>query len=394
LSGIIPLSLCNINSLAWVDFSGNHFDNKSCPAIHCIQDNGVTFTIDPDQLQQNGFSLINSCACNTPVLDYISATTDPIQLGIDIEISFFSSSGYIASAYWSWGDGTTTDVDVEGEITTSHTYTEPGVYTPTLTLVGCDEVVDTTYRYIVIYDPDGGFVTGAGWIESPIGASILYPEAAGVAHFGFVSKYVKGATVPIGRTQFKFSAGDLDYESSEYDWLVVAGSKAKFKGTGTINDEGEYGFMISAIDGDVKEKGDPDKFRIQIWNKEDESVVYDNQLDAEIDEDPTTAIGAGSIVVHDPNIKSATLTDSHDYSMGTEELKVYPNPTSAFLNIDGLNTSSHKFIKVYDFSGRCIKTINVKTEKIEVDLHSYPAGVYHVTILNNKGVTNFKIIKK
>jgi hypothetical protein len=43
-----------------------------------------------------------------------------------------------------------------------------------------------------------------------------------------------------------FRAGDLDFSSTGYRWLVVAGAHAKFKGTGTIDESGDYGFMITA----------------------------------------------------------------------------------------------------------------------------------------------------
>jgi hypothetical protein len=84
----------------------------------------------------------------------------------------------------------------------------------------------------------------------------------------------------------------LNFKSTSYDWLVIAGSKAKYKGTGTINGTGDYGFMISAID------GSPDKFRIKIWDKASGEVIYDNQLGAEDTADPTTFIQGGSIVIH------------------------------------------------------------------------------------------------
>jgi len=109
----------------------------------------------------------------------------------------------------------------------------------------------------------------------------------GKATFGFVSKYKKGASVPEGSTEFQFKAGNLNFHSTSYDWLVVTGSDyAKFKGTGTINGEGEYKFMIWAGD------DDPDTFRIKIWyeNGGNEVIVYDNGMDQEI--------GGGSIVVH------------------------------------------------------------------------------------------------
>jgi len=79
--------------------------------------------------------------------------------------------------------------------------------------------------------------------------------------------------------------------------MVIAGSKAKFKGNGTINGEGNYGFMLSAVDGDPK--GGDDTFRIKIWDKNNmDVVVYDNQMGEADDADATTTLGGGSIVVH------------------------------------------------------------------------------------------------
>lgn len=106
------------------------------------------------------------------------------------------------------------------------------------------------HRYVVVYDPNGGFVTGAGWFDSPAGAFTADPDLTGRAKFGFTSQYRRGAHVPSGRTDFEFRAADFDFRSTHYDWLVIAGSKAKFKGVGTVNGAGEYGFMVTATDGD------------------------------------------------------------------------------------------------------------------------------------------------
>ena len=43
-----------------------------------------------------------------------------------------------------------------------------------------------------------------------------------------------------------------------------------------------------------------DHFRLKIWDRATGVVVYDNQLGAPDDADPSTAIGGGSIVIH-PN---------------------------------------------------------------------------------------------
>ncbi len=121
-------------------------------------------------------------------------------------------------------------------------------------------------------DPSGGFVTGGGWIYSEAGSYLPDLTAEGKATFGFVSKYKKGASVPTGNTEFQFHAGDLNFHSTSYDWLVVTGSDfAKFKGTGTINGEGTYKFQIWAGDSAL------DTFRIKIWYEDGgEVVVYDN----------------------------------------------------------------------------------------------------------------------
>jgi hypothetical protein len=51
---------------------------------------------------------------------------------------------------------------------------------------------------VVVYDPNGGYVTGGGWIDSQPGALKSLPNATGKAIFGFVSKHLKGAQVPTG----------------------------------------------------------------------------------------------------------------------------------------------------------------------------------------------------
>jgi hypothetical protein len=187
----------------------------------------------------------------------------------------------------------------------THTYTMAGVYTVTLTVTDDDGGIGPdVFQYVVVFDPDGGFVTGGGWIESPAGAYTADPGLTGKATFGFVSKYKKGASVPTGQTEFQFHVADFNFHSEDYQWLVVAGAKAKYKGTGTINGEGAYKFMISAIDADIKpdDDFDIDRFRIRIWEEdefENEVVMYDNGLSADLEDDSAlTEISKGSIVIH------------------------------------------------------------------------------------------------
>jgi len=243
-----------------------------------------------------------------PTVGAVTAPVDPAQVNTVIDTSAdFTDPGVLDThtAVWGWGDystseGIVTESNGSGSVSGSHTYATAGVYRITLTVTDDDDGSDSSvFEYVVVYDPDGGFVTGGGWIDSPEGAYALDPTLTGKANFGFVSKYKKGATVPTGQTQFQFRVADLNFHSDSYDWLVIAGAKAMYKGVGTINGEGEYKFMLTAIDGDINTNDalEVDQFRIKIWSEDaegNETVVYDNALG----DDGTTAIGGGSIVVH------------------------------------------------------------------------------------------------
>ncbi len=199
-----------------------------------------------------------------------------------------------------WEAGTTTGTVVEaggsGTCTGQFAYPAAGVYTIGVTVTdplgatGHDEVM------IVVYDPNGGFVTGGGWISSPAGAYLADPTLVGKATFGFVAKYKPGAATPSGNTEFQFHAAGMNFHATSYDWLVVSGAKAQYKGVGTINGAGNYRFMLTAWDGQVSGGGGVDRLRMRIWD--DTGIVYDNELGAADSDAPTTALAGGSIVIH------------------------------------------------------------------------------------------------
>ncbi|HSG18776.1 MAG TPA: PKD domain-containing protein, partial [Anaerolineae bacterium] len=212
-------------------------------------------------------------------------------------------------AEWDWGDGSPLTVkEVEpGLALANHAYLDAGIYTVAFKVTNPIGLSTAAHpESVVVFDPSGGFVTGAGWINSTAGAYCPDPSLVGKANFGFVSKYVKGKQAPTGNTQFQFKTAGLTFSSEDYDWLVVTGGdSANFKGTGTINGQlspagDPYKFKVWAGD------GEPDTLRIRIWYEyealEDmEFVIYDNVdlLCDEVDDGgPKQPIGGGQIIVH------------------------------------------------------------------------------------------------
>jgi hypothetical protein len=181
----------------------------------------------------------------------------------------------------------------------SFTYTTAGVYSVQATVTDNHGASGSSpvHDFVVVYDASAGFITGGGWIDSPAGSYAADPGMTGKATFGFVSRYAKGKTVPSGNTEFRFSAAQFSFKSTDYEWLVISGARGQYKGTGTVNGAGGYGFLLSAIDGQVNGGGGIDKFRIKIWDSAGQ-IVFDNQSGAQDDAAPSTAISGGNIVIH------------------------------------------------------------------------------------------------
>ena len=281
-------------------FSCKFLDGSQSPVV------SIQLT-DDDGANSNVATATVSVANLPPALASINAPLDPVQVNTSIAASAdFTDPGTLDThtAQWNWANGITagivTEANGSGNISGSYTYANPGIYTVTLTATDKDGgQASQQFKYVVVYDPNGSFVTGGGWFDSPLGAYTADPSLIGKANFGFVSKYKKGTTIPSGDTEFQFHAGDLNFHSSTYEWLVVAGPRAQFKGTGTINGGGNYGFMLTAIDGQISGGGGMDKFRIKIWDKDNfDAVVYDNDLGTDDDAPLTTILGGGSIVIH------------------------------------------------------------------------------------------------
>ncbi|HEU5216019.1 MAG TPA: hypothetical protein VFU30_10805, partial [Gaiellaceae bacterium] len=279
-------------------------------ATFTVTDNGTT-NGSPDP--KSGSATLKVTIANlAPVVTSVTGPSVPLALGGSgvnaTVVTNFTDVGSkdTHTCTYTWDDlSAATTVSApgtgNGSCSATHTYTAAGVYQVGVTVKDDDTGTATgVFQYVVVYDANAGFVTGGGWIMSPAGAYAANPTLTGRANFGFTSQYKKGATVPTGETEFQFQVASFDFHSSDYQWLVVSGPLAQYKGTGTVNGVSGYSFLLTATDGAVNGGGGVDKFRIKVWNTATSAVVYDNSLGSsdDINSANPEAISGGSIVIH------------------------------------------------------------------------------------------------
>ena len=336
----------------------------------------------------------------------------PVQYGTKVEV-VANYTGIVNNPEWVWGftantSGLLSAAAITGSVTVPSI---PGVYKLVLqykNAVGQTHTTDPVF--VSVYDPEGGFVTGGGWINSPMGA-LAGSDAIGKANFGFVAKYKKGKNEVEGNTEFQFQAGGVNFKSSAHNAgsLVIAGAKATYKGTGTIAGyAGTYNFMVVATDGQVNGGGGFDKFRIKIWNGGD--VVYDNArgTDENADLGDLTILGGGSIVIHENKAVAANPGNGKKLEMDEqlESLSIarfdnYPNAFSDRTTIRFTFDQDQIFaLEVYDVRGSLIRKVATgKAEagqvyEYEVDALHLAEGIYFARLFTGTKAQTIKMILK
>ena len=281
---------------------------KTFALSHSYADNGsytVTVTVTDDDGAPDSDQVLVTVNNVAPNITSVIVPLNPAAAGpnnVTVTWTFTDPGTDTWTCEISWDTGLSYEpATYAGSKTCGATKTlAAGIYSVTVKVTDDDGGSDTeaAATYIVVYDPNGGFVTGGGWITSPAGAYAEAPSLSGKATFGFVSKYLKGASTPTGNTEFQFHVAGMNFKSTVYEWLVAAGGRGQYKGSGTINGSGDYGFLLTAIDGQLNGGGGIDKFRIKIWDKGTNTIVYDNQVGALDDSPAATSISGGSIVIH------------------------------------------------------------------------------------------------
>ena len=197
---------------------------------------------------------------------------------------------------WSWGDGATTATrsraGASGVLLSGarHTYSAPGVYTVSATVVDDSGASIKASRQIVVQAEHGAAGAGAGAFMSPPGTGQAAPQRAVRARFAFSAPSADaahgnradgtgpGSGGPTGGSALHFRAGDLDFRSADIAPVSAARGQARFAGSGTINGKGTHRFDLVTT---AATRDGPARFGLTIWHTDAATgaqvIDYDNQ---------------------------------------------------------------------------------------------------------------------
>ncbi|GAB3527139.1 hypothetical protein GCM10027443_03220 [Pontibacter brevis] len=394
---------------------------NNAPEAFPLGETTVTWTVEDNAGNTETATQVVTVTNTSPSNILITGPVDPVQLNSSVTLKATFSDNNIKSATWDWGYKTTTGASVvtnqnisANTTTASHTYPAAGVYTVTLKLEDhCGSTAEETFKYVVMFDPNGGFVTGGGWIDSPPGAHVANPEdKGGRANFGFVAKYKKGSNEVDGNTVFQYQTGNLSFKSSSHTagTLVISGGiKANFKGEGYINNDATtvYQFTVVATDGHATGGDGKDRFRMKIVNKSNGTLVYDNQFNADenAELDNRTVLGGGSIVIHQPTKTTSgsklVAASKPELEQPATKFQNYPNPYNDRTTITFTSVKEESFaLEVYDVKGALVRKVDMgvteagKTYSYEFESRNMPEGMYFARLITPSGVQTIKMVLK
>jgi hypothetical protein len=99
-----------------------------------------------------------------------------------------------------------------------------------------------------------------------------------------------------------------------------------------------------------------------------------------------------TFIVNSKVIKPMVVSSSTEIK--TESLSIFPNPTSGEFSIDTDKNSQDFQIEIYDLTGAILIKTNGNPGKINLDLSTFPNGIYMIKAFNNENVYIGKVQKQ
>jgi hypothetical protein len=284
-------------SYAWsVATNGSSVASGANAALLFTPNHAGTYTVTLSATDKDGASgtatgTITATDVAPVITSVIGPTSAKIQgSAVSLTANFTDAgTGNTHSCQFTWGDtltsaGTVTETNGSGSCTQTHTYASDGVYEVGVTVTDDGGLTaSSVFQFVVIFDPTEGYVQGSGSFtncatpcQSAAGPYVAYPSLTGTPHFGFYVKYAKGALLPSGTNSFKFAHAGINFKATAFEWLLISGANAQYKGSGTINGAGNYEFLITITDGQQTGGTGVDMYRIKLVDNSTGQVVYDN----------------------------------------------------------------------------------------------------------------------
>ncbi|MFD2247154.1 PQQ-binding-like beta-propeller repeat protein [Pontibacter ruber] len=299
----------------------------------------------------------------------------------------------------------------------------PDVYKLSLTYggeAGCP-VKDTTL-YVHVFDPQAGFVTGGGWITSPVNSAYEFMKTNGKAYFGLMARYKKGEENRLqGETQLLLESGSFYFRSISQlsRTLVISGNQAFYRGRGKVSyrddkgklvtDPRKFMFLISATDGQLDKAKEADKLRLLVWEIQQDgtrgAVVYDNQIgcSTNLDENAEACqtIGGGNIVIHQSGVKRVSSQSTLVAETTPDQTGLVAYPT-AFSDRTILSFASEEdaeyTLELYDLKGALVKRIAAGSAQSgqryehELKAEGLGKGMYLVRLTSGSTLQTVKLV--
>ncbi len=130
----------------------------------------------------------------------------------------------------------------------------------------------------------------------------------------------------------------------------------------------------------------PDYYGKLSYHWESNGTSSDRQLKTWLDPNNT---GAQTCAMLDPNAHVANIEIDNNSNIGVNNIYVYPNPTSGFINVS-IPTNNAK-LRMLDINGNCVKILEIKSEDTRIDISDLSKGIYFVEIEMNNIKDTIKI---
>lgn len=195
---------------------------------------------------------------------------------------------------------------------------------------------------------------------------------------------------PKGKVNIRIPQLNVNLKSDYCEWLLIENSVATIKGSGKINNKGDFGFMLVAEDGATIKKGF-DNLRVVIWDKNDgDRLIYDNLV-------PQTTQGV--IKMSNDPIFAKEMGEPEEFVPTKFTLEQnFPNPFNPSTTISyTIPEAGNVELKVYDILGNEVATLVNGTKTpgnyTEVlDASSLASGVYIYTLRTNSFIQTRKMM--